>query len=343
MQKRNYSKKQILMICLISVIMLILAIVLPKIHPVPHRGNAVSGAMISTTAFSLNVTGSFVGGFTVSSSAVTASAVTTHPKSPKKPKAKEKKHPDKKKKQKEKKKNKKKEPEKRLQAPSVGQDKIGRIASFYQGDLSYQSGLTWSGDWGKETFKKKEFGSFGCGLCCLANLYSSLSPYAASPLDMYEYAKKHTGYAGAGAIEWWNMSAVLSRTGFQTAAARKPKEYEDFQKLVAHAKATVVLVSSKPKKSMWEDTTGHYVTLFLYDKKTDQVFLADSGSYKRNRHWVPLKKIYQSIKPGKEQRIMTVSAYRKKQDSWRNKKFTGKCILPSDWKLKITEKKQRED
>ena len=160
---------------------------------------------------------------------------------------------------------------------------------------------------------------------------------------MYEYAKKHTGYAGAGAIEWWNMSAVLSRTGFQTAAAKKPKEYENFQKLVAHAKATVVLVSSKPKKSMWEDTTGHYVTLFLYDKKTDQVFLADSGSYKRNRHWVPLKKIYQSIKPGKEQRIMTVSAYRKKQDSWRNKKFTGKCILPSDWKLKITEKKQRED
>lgn len=215
--------------------------------------------------------------------------------------------------------------------PSVAKDKTDRIASFFQGDISYQSKLTWSGNWGKKKFKKKTFGSFGCGLCCLANVYSSLTPYRCSPMDMYEYAVEETAYKGAGAIEWWNMGTVLTKTGFTYIRGKKPKEYEDFQKMVRKSKAVIVLVS-KGKKSYWEGTAGHYVTLFLYDKKTDQVFLADSGSYKRNRHWVPLKKVYDSLKRTKDSQYLSVLSYKKKQDTWRNVEFTGKCILPSNWK-----------
>ncbi len=219
-----------------------------------------------------------------------------------------------------------------LPAPSVGADKTDRIASFYQGSLSYKSKLIWSGDWGKKKFKKKKFGAFGCGLCCLANVYSSFSPYRCSPLDMLDFAKKSSGYSGSGAIEWWNMSATLSRAGFTSVSGKKPKEYEDFQKIAEKSKAMIVLVSNHNKKSMWEDTTGHYVTLFLYDKKTDQVFLADSGSYERNRQWVSLKKIYHSLKEKSEVQYLSVTGYSKRNDTWRNTEFTGKCILPSNWK-----------
>ncbi|MBO5487782.1 MAG: C39 family peptidase [Eubacterium sp.] len=219
-----------------------------------------------------------------------------------------------------------------IPTPSVTKDKTDRIASFFQGDFSYQSKLTWSGNWGKKKFKKKTFGSFGCGLCCLANVYSSLTPYRCSPMDMYEYAKEETAYKGAGAIEWWNMGTVLTKTGFTYVRGKKPKKYEDFQKMVQKSKAVIVLVS-QGKKSYWEGTTGHYVTLFLYDKKTDQVFLADSGSYKRNRHWVPLKKVYNSLKKTKDSQYLSVLSYKKKQDTWRNVEFTGKCILPSNWKM----------
>lgn len=217
--------------------------------------------------------------------------------------------------------------------PSVTKDKTDRIASYYQGDASYQSKLIWSGDWGKKKYKKKTFGSFGCGLCCLANVYSSLTDYRCSPLDMYEYAMKHTEYKGAGAIEWWNMETVLTKTGFTCQRGKKPKEYEEFQKIVGKSKAVIVLVS-KGKKSYWKETSGHYVTLFLYDKKTDMVFLSDSGSYKRNRHWVSLEKVYDSLKKTKDSQYLSVRSYKKKQDTWKNAEFTGTCILPANWKGK---------
>ncbi len=219
-----------------------------------------------------------------------------------------------------------------LPTPAVTSDKTDRIASFYQGSASWESKLTWSGNWGNKKYKGKKFGAFGCGLCCLANVYSSLSSYRCSPLDMLEFAKESSSYSGSGAIEWWNMKTTLAKAGFSSESGKKPKEYEDFQKIVAKSKAVIVLVGNQNKKSMWEDTTGHYVTLFLYDKKSDQVFLADSGSYARNRHWVPLKKVYQSLKTKSSQQYLAVSSYNKKADTWRNTEFTGKCRLPSNWK-----------
>ncbi|MCM1440720.1 MAG: hypothetical protein NC131_16195 [Roseburia sp.] len=216
--------------------------------------------------------------------------------------------------------------------PSVGADKTDRIASYYQGDASWKSKLTWSGNWGKKKYKGKKFGAFGCGLCCMANIYSSLSPYRCSPLDMLEYAKEVSGYKGAGAIEWWNMNTVLTKAGFQCEMGKKPKDYKEFQRIVSRSRAVVVLVSQHDKKSMWKHTTGHYVTLFLYDKATDQVFLTDSGSHERNRKWVPLKKIYHSLKTKSDRQYLAVTSYHKKNDTWRNTEFTGKCHLPSNWK-----------
>ncbi len=216
--------------------------------------------------------------------------------------------------------------------PSAGADKTGRIASYFQAGASWKSGLTWSGDWGKKKYKGKKFGAFGCGLCCMANIYSSLSPYRSSPLDMYEFAKEVSGYEGAGAIEWWNMYTVLEKAGFHCEMGKKPDDYKEFQKLVRKSKAMVVLVSKHNKKSMWKHTTGHYVTLFLYDKASDKVFLADPGSYKRNRKWVSLEKIYDSLKTKSDRQYLLVTEYKKERDSWRNTEFTGKCHLPSNWK-----------
>lgn len=148
---------------------------------------------------------------------------------------------------------------------------------------------------------------------------------------MYEYAKEASGYRGVGAIEWWNMQEVLTKSGFACEMGKKPEDYEEFQKIVRRSKAMIVLVSNHSKKSMWKTTIGHYVTIFLYDKATDQVFLADSGSYERNRQWVPLKKVYRSLKMKSDRQYLAVTSYHKRDDSWRNTEFTGKCNFPSNW------------
>lgn len=216
--------------------------------------------------------------------------------------------------------------------PPSGVDKAEQIVSYFQGSVSWKSKLTWSGDWGKKKFKEKKFGAFGCGLCGMANIYSSLTPYYCSPLDMYEYAKGNSGYKGAGAIEWWNMRTVLEKTGFTCEMGKKPKDYKEFQRIVSKSEAMIILVSNHAKKSMWKDTTGHYAAIFLYDKSTDKVFLTDSGSYERNRKWVPLKKIYQSLKTKSDYQYLSVTSYEKKNDTWRNTEFTGKCNFPTNWR-----------
>lgn len=216
--------------------------------------------------------------------------------------------------------------------PPSGVDKPEQIVSYFQGNASWKSKLTWSGDWGKKKYKEKKFGAFGCGLCVMANIYSSLTPYDCSPLDMYEYAKENSDYKGAGAIEWWNMRTVLEKTGFTCELGKKPKDYKEFQRIIKKSEAMIILVSNHEKKSMWKDTTGHYAAIFLYDKETDKVFLTDSGSYERNRTWVPLEKIYQSLKTKSDDQYLSVTSYEKKSDTWRNTEFTGKCNFPPNWR-----------
>ena len=76
----------------------------------------------------------------------------------------------------------------------------------------------------------------------------------------------------------------------------------------------------------------HYVTLFLYDEKSDKIFLGDSGDLTHNRQWVPLKKVYRSLKKSNPWQILQVTSFDKSKDNWKHKGFGGNAILPKEWK-----------
>lgn len=203
-----------------------------------------------------------------------------------------------------------------------------KVYSYLQGPKSWKERRTWSGAWGELLVDGGSFGGFGCGLCCVANLYSTHARYKASPLDAYRFAKKHTGYGGGGAIAWEQLQSVLNQIGFEAQPRHKPSDYANFQQRIAAADSAIVLVSSYDSTCYWEDTPGHYVTVYLYNKDTDKVFLADSGDPAHNRHWVALKKLYKSLKTSSDYQYMTVSNYRESADQWKHKKASGNWIAP---------------
>lgn len=200
------------------------------------------------------------------------------------------------------------------------------IYSFFQGPKSWERRLKWSGEWGVTFYDGGSFGGFGCGLCCMANVYSSLTKYQCTPVDAYKFAKKHTEYQGGGAIDWGYMRTSLSMMGLDGKVYKKPKSYEKFQRQIKKSQAAVVLVSSNESDCYWKDTPGHYVTIFLYDEKTDKVFLADSGDPKHNRHWIKLEKIYKSLKTSSAWQFLSVTGYHEEQDQWRHKSAKGNWV-----------------
>lgn len=275
MKKRDYSKKQMALIVIVSFAVIVLAVVLNRVHPVGDKDkqNAVTPGAVSDSAI------------------------------PQKASAKPKQTP----------------------APEE------HIATFLQGPKSWKRRLDWSGEWGDSYYDGGKFGGFGCGLCCMANLYTSLTPYQCSPLDMYRYAKKKSGYDGGGAIDWGYMKETLHCAGITSDVWKKPSSYEEFQLKAKESLALLVVVSSWDSTCFWQDTPGHYVTLFLYDEKKDTVFLADSGDPNHNRRRIPLKKIYRSLKTANRWQFLEVSAYNEKEDKWRHKGFGGSCVLPDGW------------
>ncbi len=210
-------------------------------------------------------------------------------------------------------------------------DPTEKIASFLQGPRSWKARLDWSGKWGNTLYDGGSFGGFGCGLCCMANIYCSLTDYRCSPIDMYKYAKKMTEYGGGGAIDWPYMRDTLQYAGFTCEVGKKPKKYKDFQQIVKNSKACLVVVSSEDSTCYWKSTPGHYVVLFLYNEQTDEIFLTDSGDPNHNRHWVPLKKIYRSLKTANYRQYMTVTAYTEQNNQWKHNKIGGTCVLPAGW------------
>lgn len=76
------------------------------------------------------------------------------------------------------------------QKPTPTPDPTKKVATFFQGPKAYEGRREWSGKWGKEFYDGGSFGAFGCGLCCMANIYTTFSSYESSPVDMYRYAKK---------------------------------------------------------------------------------------------------------------------------------------------------------
>ena len=216
-----------------------------------------------------------------------------------------------------------------LVTPEPTENPENGVYSYLQGPKSWKERREWSGKWGTEYHDGSSFGAFGCGFCAMANIYSTLTEYKCTPLDMYAFSKKNTYYGGGGAISWQFMRKTMAETGFSVRLGEKPSTYENFCAAAEEAQAMLVLVSSYNDDSYWKDTPGHYVTLFLYDKESQKVFLTDSGDPEHNRHWVRLKTIYKALKTSSDFQYMSILGYEKEKDTWRHKTATGTWIEPS--------------
>lgn len=213
-------------------------------------------------------------------------------------------------------------------APKQTKDPAQRVYTFLQGPKSWKRQIDWSGEWGEAAMDGGYFGAFGCGLCCMANIYSSLTPFQSSPVGMYQFAKNNTDYRGGMAIEWGYMRQGLTKLGFDCQVKKKPGSYERFVQDIQKAEASIVLVSSRDSKVYWKNTPGHYVTIFLYDQEKDTVLLADSGNPNHNRKRVSLKKIYRSLKTASNWQYLVVEDYQRQKDNWRNKTADGNWVKP---------------
>lgn len=197
------------------------------------------------------------------------------------------------------------------------------IYTFLQGPVSWESKAPYSGIWCESELDGGLFSVFGCGLCDLANIYSSLTPFECSPLDMYWLARKVSDYSpggGSGAIDWPYMAETLRETGFSVRLKKKDRKYKAFQEAMENCLTAIVLISSEEDDSYWQDTPGHYINLWHYNPETDKVFLGDSGNPKHNRQWVPLRTIYDAISSQNSWQYLLVTDYDEEKNTW---KYSG--------------------
>ena len=209
------------------------------------------------------------------------------------------------------------------------------IYSFFQGPHAWWQDKPWSGEWGEYEFAGKIFGDFGCGMCCMANIYDTLSPYEVSPWDMFEYAQMVSSYApssAGAAISWSQMQSTLNTCGISSKLYCKPGSYEEFRQHVKSSQSVLVLVlvlvCSANDNTFWETTKGHYVTIWLYDEATDTVFLSDSGKIARNRQRIPLRYVYNALKTASDYQYMTINAYVEENNQWKANGITENWIRP---------------
>lgn len=194
-----------------------------------------------------------------------------------------------------------------------------QVYTFLQGHTAWSNGVTWSGEWCMKYAKGQYFSGFGCGFCSVANVYSTLSPYTCSPLDVYDYAYKETGYAptkASAALDWGNMKIILRDMGMDCDVYYKADDYADFQKQVKTSKITIALVSSANDDKLWQKVPGHYVTLCLYNASDDTVLLGDPGSPTNNRSRVPLSYIYDALKTTSKFQYLLVDDYNESDNTW---------------------------
>ena len=200
------------------------------------------------------------------------------------------------------------------------EEEAEKVYTFLQGPRAFSESLPWSGDWCQKIVRHNSFGGFGCGLCCMANIYSTLTPYECSPWDMYEYATQATLYyptKESGAIGWDDMKQTLASVGFTCENCSKPATYEEFQEQMTHTDSAIVLVSSGEDDMFWKDTEGHYVNIWLYQKDSDMVFLAEPGDPENNRTWIPLRYVYDALKTVSQYQYLTVTAYAEESNQWK--------------------------
>ena len=200
------------------------------------------------------------------------------------------------------------------------------IYTFLQGPKSYASGLKWSGEWAEFLYRGNSFGGFGCGLCCLANVYDTLSPYQVTPLDAFYFAKKNSSYSPSkkvGAISWEALEESFTKCGIQAELGTKPATIDAFRKELSNSKSAVVLVCSDNSDEYWEDTPGHYVNIWLYNENDHTVFLGDPGEPTHNRKTIVDHYVYDALKTVSEYQILYIRSYDKSLDTWRNTQMTG--------------------
>lgn len=206
-----------------------------------------------------------------------------------------------------------------------------KIYSFFQGPRAWEKQIPWSGSWANLTLEGNKFGSFGCGLCCLANVYSTLSDYTCSPVDIYHYAVEVSTYnpsTGMGAIDWPAMKETLAVCGISSEIKKKPENYADFQNDIAISTGTIALVSSNNSNEYWTHTPGHYITLWNYNAEDDTVFLTDSGNITHNRQRIKLDIVFRSLKESNNFQYMTTSGYNDEINHWKWDKISEEWIEP---------------
>ena len=120
----------------------------------------------------------------------------------------------------------------------------------------------------------------------------------------------------------------MSDIGFTVKLGEKPPTYREFRTEIEQAQSMLVLISSYNDDSYWQDTPGHYVTLFLYDRETEKAFLTDSGDPEHNRSWISLKLIYKALKTSSDFQYMSVLSYEKENDTWKHKSVKGTWVRP---------------
>lgn len=200
------------------------------------------------------------------------------------------------------------------------EEQAKQVYTFLQGPRAYSEARPWSGEWCTQVVRRNSFGGFGCGLCCMANIYSTLTPYECSPWDMYEYATQVSAYyptGKSGAIGWGDMKTTLNNAGFACDVYVKPDTYEEFKEQIQHCKSAIVLVSSYEDDTFWKDTAGHYVNIWLYQPDTDMVFLAEPGDPERNRSWIPLRYVYDALKTVSQYQYLALTSYAEENNSWK--------------------------
>ena len=194
------------------------------------------------------------------------------------------------------------------------------VHSFLQGPRSWEEGRPWSGEWCTFLVNGNSFGGFGCGLCCMANIYNTMSPYEVSPWDMCEFAMSVSDYAPnaqMGAIDWKEMNNVLRSCGMTCNLYRKPKTYREFQKQMEWMETAIVLINRKEDDAYWQDTPGHYVNIWLYQEEDDTVFLAEPGSPENNRQRIPLRYVYDALKTISKYQYLAVEEYQEQNNQWK--------------------------
>lgn len=194
------------------------------------------------------------------------------------------------------------------------------VYTFLQGPRAYSTGIAWGGEWCMYSLRGNSFGGFGCGLCCMANIYDSMSPYEVDPLQMFEYAKvasKYSPTSKTGAIGWVDMWKTLKSTGVDVRLKHKPSTYEEFEEDMKNAVSMVAVVSSHESDEYWTNTSGHYVNIWLYNEEDGTVFLAEPGNPENNRSRIPLLYVYDALKTASNYQYLLAVSYNEDDNTWK--------------------------